>query len=87
MNIDFEDNKSSQDVELVNLEVNSGKPQLEQNFGIGSLFALSFGLTASWLGVSSTFATGISSGGPMLIVYGLIIGFVFNLFVALTLGE
>lgn len=61
--------------------------KLAKNFSWWSLFGISFGLTNSWLGVSSSLATGISSGGPTLIVYGLIIGFIFNLPVAITLSE
>lgn len=66
---------------------NHSQLKLSTNFSWWSLFGISFGLTNSWLGISSSLATGISSGGPVLIVYGLVIGFVFNLAVAITLSE
>lgn len=74
--------------ETRSLEVTDSESiKFRQNFNCWTLFSTSFGLTASWLGASSTFGAGIRSGGPVLIVYGLIIGFVFNLAVAITLGE
>lgn len=66
---------------------NNYKINLSTNFSWWSLFGISFGLTNSWLGISSSLATGISSGGAVLIVYGLVIGFIFNLAVAITLCE
>ena len=48
-------------------------PQLRRNFGIWSLLGIGFSLTNCWFGISASLVTGISSGGPMLIVYGLII--------------
>lgn len=80
--IDFE---NSNEVEI---DVkNNHKTNLSTNFSWWSLFGISFGLTNSWLGISSSLATGISSGGAVLIVYGLLIGFIFNLAVAITLCE
>ncbi|CUM54837.1 uncharacterized protein AC631_01821 [Debaryomyces fabryi] len=69
------------------VEIDENQTELSTNFTWWSLFGISFGLTNSWLGISSSLATGISSGGPTLIVYGLLIGFIFNLAVAITLSE
>lgn len=78
-NIGFENSNEVEDDEH--------QTELSTNFTWWSLFGISFGLTNSWLGISSSLATGISSGGPTLIVYGLLIGFIFNLAVAITLSE
>lgn len=48
-------------------------PELRRNFSIWSLLGVGFGLTNSWFGISASLVTGISSGGPMLIIYGIII--------------
>ncbi|KAG0669705.1 hypothetical protein C6P45_003448 [Maudiozyma exigua] len=60
---------------------------IKKNFNWQSLLGIAFSLTNSWLGISSALATGISSGGPMLIIYGLVIGFVFALMYAFTLSS
>lgn len=52
-----------------------------------SLLGIAFSLTNSWLGVSSSLVAGISSGGPLLIIYGLIIAMVFTLMCGLSLSE
>ncbi|KAH3674313.1 hypothetical protein WICMUC_003385 [Wickerhamomyces mucosus] len=54
-------------------EVELKYDDLRQNFTIWSLLGVGFGLTNSWFGISASLVTGISSGGPMLIVYGIII--------------
>ncbi|ODV57840.1 amino acid transporter [Ascoidea rubescens DSM 1968] len=60
---------------------------LKKNFSRLSLLGVSFGLANSWFGVSASLSIGIASGGPLLIVYGLIIVFFFSLCVAATLSE
>ncbi|CDR42874.1 CYFA0S10e03334g1_1 [Cyberlindnera fabianii] len=46
---------------------------LRKHFNIWSLLGVGFGLTNSWFGISASLVAGISSGGPMLIVYGIVI--------------
>lgn len=58
-----------------------------QNFGWWPLLGVSFSLTNSWLGISSSLVVGLSSGGPVLIIYGLIIGFIFTLICVISLSE
>lgn len=52
-----------------------------------SLLGIAFSLTSSWLGVASSLVAGISSGGPLLIIYGLIIGVFFTLMCGISLSE
>lgn len=52
-----------------------------------SLLGIAFSLTSSWLGVSSSLVAGLYSGGPVLIIYGLVIGVVFTLMCGLSLCE
>ncbi|KAE8147043.1 amino acid/polyamine transporter I [Aspergillus avenaceus] len=50
---------------------------LQRNFSIISLIGIAFCMSNSWFGISASLITGISSGGTVLIVYGLIwIGFI-----------
>lgn len=49
------------------------EPELRRNFGVFALLGVGFGLTNSWFGISASLVTGISSGGPLMIVYGIII--------------
>lgn len=62
-------------------------PQLRRNFGIWSLLGIGFSLTNCWFGISASLVTGISSGGPMLIVYGLIIVAMVSMSIGITLSE
>ncbi len=63
------------------------KPELRRNFSIWSLLGVGFGLTNSWFGVSASLVTGISSGGPLLIVYGIIIVACMSACVGASLSE
>ena len=52
-------------------------PELRRNFSIVSLLGIGFGITNSWFGILGSLVAGISSGGPMMIIYGIIIVAVF----------
>ncbi|KAJ5108587.1 hypothetical protein N7456_005262 [Penicillium angulare] len=45
---------------------------LNRNFSILSLIGIAFCMSNSWFGISASMITGISSGGTVLIVYGLL---------------
>lgn len=47
--------------------------ELKRNYTWISLFGVGFTLTNSWWGISAALITGINSGGPVQIVYGLIL--------------
>jgi len=47
-------------------------PTLKRNYTWFSLLGVGFSLTNSWWGISAALITGINSGGPVQIVYGLI---------------
>lgn len=60
---------------------------MRRNFSNLSLAMIGFSLTNSWLGISSSLVTGIQSGGPILIVYGILIVASVSVCIAVTLGE
>lgn len=63
------------------------KPEMRRNFSTLALLGVGFGLTNSWFGISASLITGISSGGPMTIVYGIIIIACVSSCIAITLSE
>ncbi|CAE6451892.1 unnamed protein product [Rhizoctonia solani] len=63
------------------------KPELKRNLGIGSLLGFGFSVCNSWWAVSATFATSILSGGPVLMIYGLIFLAFISVCVGVSLSE
>ncbi|AET37961.1 Hnm1p Ecym_2212 [Eremothecium cymbalariae DBVPG len=79
-------------VECDNVEVYSipgvNKPaELRKSFSLWSVLGVGFGLTNSWFGLSVSMVTGISSGGPMMIIYGIVIIALISVCVGVSLGE
>lgn len=60
---------------------------LRKNFSVWSLLGIGFGLTNSWFGISASLITSISSGGPLMIVYGILIIAFISTFIGITLSE
>ena len=61
--------------------------QLKREFGLFQLVASAFTVTNSWLGIAAGFTTGITAAGPAGIIYGMILMFVINIFVGISLSE
>lgn len=64
-----------------------GEVHLRKSFSLWSILGVGFGLTNSWFGISVSMVTGIFSGGPMMIVYGIIIVALVSICVGVSLGE
>ena len=62
-------------------------PALSRKFSLWSLLALAFCVLGSWGAISSDLATGFSCGGPVIILWGLVLVALCNLCVVLSLGE
>ena len=62
-------------------------PTLKRRYSVLSILAVGFSLTNSWFGISAALITGINSGGPLLIVYGVIGVCVISIAVGVSLGE
>ncbi|CCF60391.1 hypothetical protein KAFR_0K00360 [Kazachstania africana CBS 2517] len=60
---------------------------LRKSFSLWSILGVGFGLTNSWFGISASMITGITSGGPMMIVYGIIIIALISICIGVSLGE
>lgn len=60
---------------------------LKRNYTWFSVLGVGFSLTNSWWGISAALITGINSGGPVQIVYGLILFALISTCVGISLGE
>ncbi|QLL30322.1 hypothetical protein HG536_0A01390 [Torulaspora globosa] len=78
------DSKTELDVAYDN---HGGEIHLRKSFSLWSILGVGFGLTNSWFGISVSMVTGISSGGPMMIVYGIIIVALVSVCIGISLGE
>lgn len=61
--------------------------ELKKRFSTFSIITIGFSLTNSWLGISASLVTGIQSGGPLMIIYGILIVASVSVCVAVTLSE
>lgn len=60
---------------------------MKRNFSVFSVLGVGFALTNSWFGISAALITGINSGGPVLIVYGIILIALISTCVGISLSE
>jgi choline transport protein len=60
---------------------------MKRNFSVRSVLGIGFSLTNSWFGISTALVTGINSGGPVLIIYGIILIALISTCVGISLSE
>lgn len=60
---------------------------MKRNYSVLSVLGVGFSLTNSWFGISAALITGINSGGPILIVYGIILIALLSTCVGISLSE
>jgi choline transport protein len=60
---------------------------MNRNFSVWSVLGVGFSLTNSWFGISAALVTGINSGGPVLIIYGIILIALISTCVGISLSE
>lgn len=78
---------SSIDQDALKLAEMGYTQDMKRNFSVLSVLAVGFSLTNTWFGISAALVTGINSGGPLLVIYGVIIIFVVSISVGVTLSE
>ncbi|CAF9919730.1 hypothetical protein IMSHALPRED_004713 [Imshaugia aleurites] len=61
--------------------------QMRRNYTWFSLLGVGFSLTNSWWGISAALITGINSGGPVQIIYGLLFFALISTCVGISLAE
>ncbi|KAL6690523.1 amino acid transporter [Trichoderma pleuroticola] len=84
-----EDYKVDEDAKVGHSESFNGHDgqELRKNFSVFSVLGISFSLANSWFGISTALVTGINSGGPVQLVYGIIIVTVVCAAIAVSLSE
>ena len=60
---------------------------MKRSFSVLSVLGVGFALTNSWFGISAALITGINSGGPVLIIYGIILMALISTCVGISLSE
>ena len=60
---------------------------MKRNFSVLSVLGVGFSLTNSWWGISAALVTGINSGGPVLIIYGIMLIALISVCVGVSLSE
>ncbi|MCJ1250382.1 hypothetical protein MMC30_007609 [Trapelia coarctata] len=60
---------------------------MKRNFSVWSVLGVGFSLTNSWFAISAALITGINSGGPVLIIYGIILLALISTCVGISLSE
>lgn len=60
---------------------------LKRNYSVVSVLGVGFSLTNSWFGISAALITGINSGGPVLIIYGIILIALISTCTGISLSE
>ncbi|KAF8609631.1 amino acid transporter [Ceratobasidium sp. AG-I] len=63
------------------------QPQLRRNFSIWAVLGVGFSVTNSWWGISAGLIAGVNSGGPVLIIYGIILIATISTGVGISLAE
>ena len=60
---------------------------MKRNYSVISVLGVGFSLTNSWFAISAALITGINSGGPICIVYGIILIALISTCVGISLSE
>ncbi|OLL25434.1 Choline transport protein [Neolecta irregularis DAH-3] len=78
---------NTQDEDAEKLAQMGYTPELLRNFSVWSLLAVGFSITNSWYGITTAMITGIVSGGPVVIIYGILLIGCVSLCVGISLSE
>ncbi|BEI86013.1 hypothetical protein CcaverHIS002_0603000 [Cutaneotrichosporon cavernicola] len=68
-------------------EVGVHEPALERNFSFIAALGLAFTLLNTWTAMAAALPVGLQSGGPVVMLYGLILSVLGQTFVAVSLAE
>jgi choline transport protein len=80
-------NKHSMDADALKLAEMGYTQDMSRNFSVWSVLGVGFSLTNSWFGISAALITGINSGGPLLIIYGIMLIALISTCVGISLSE
>ncbi|KAJ5935311.1 hypothetical protein N7466_004858 [Penicillium verhagenii] len=80
--------KTKGEIDVVRLEAALGhKQELKRNFSLWSLTSLGIVIANSWASTGGTIVAALKNGGPMAVIYGLILVSVFYTAISASLAE
>ncbi|KAJ6104572.1 Amino acid/polyamine transporter I [Penicillium sp. IBT 18751x] len=80
--------KTKGEIDEVRLEAALGhKQELRRNFGLWSLTSLGIVIANSWASTGGTIVAALQNGGPMAVIYGLILVSIFYTAISASLAE
>ncbi|KAJ5389664.1 uncharacterized protein N7496_000732 [Penicillium cataractarum] len=80
--------KTKGEIDEVRLEAALGhKQELKRNFGLWSLTSLGIVIANSWASTGGTIVAALQNGGPMAVIYGLILVSIFYTAISASLAE
>lgn len=79
--------KATIDADALKLAEMGYVQEMRRDFSVLSILGVGFSLTNSWFGVSAAMVTGINSGGPVLLIYGIILIATLSIGVGISLSE
>lgn len=79
--------KPDLDSDALKLAAMGYQQDMTRKFSIWSILGSGFSLTNSWFAISAALATGINSGGPVLLIYGIILCCLISICVGISLSE
>ncbi|KAF1939146.1 amino acid transporter [Clathrospora elynae] len=78
---------TSVDADALKLAEMGYAQDMKRNYSVWSVLGVGFSLTNSWFGISASLITGINSGGPILIIYGIMLIALISTCVGISLSE
>jgi len=79
--------KASVDADALKLAEMGYTQDMKRKYTVWSVLGVGFSLTNSWFGISAALITGINSGGPLLIIYGIMLIALVSTCVGISLSE
>ncbi|KAJ5703110.1 hypothetical protein N7488_010658 [Penicillium malachiteum] len=80
--------KTKGEIDVVRLEAALGhKQELKRNFGLWSLTSLGIVIANSWASIGGTIVAALKNGGPMAVIYSLIVVSIFYTAISASLAE
>lgn len=85
---DIENSSSkSIDADAIKLAEMGYTQDMKRKYTVWSVLGVGFSITNSWFGISAALITGINSGGPLLVIYGIILIALISTCVGISLSE
>lgn len=79
--------RTSVDNDAVKLAEMGYTQDMKRKYTVWSVLGVGFSITNSWFGISAALITGINSGGPLLVIYGIVLIALISTCVGISLSE